>query len=899
MKRTYEAPSSTYRLQLNREQDLAYATGLVDYLADLGVDWVYSSPLLTSRAGSSHGYDIVDPSRIDPELGSRAALDELTERLKTRNMGLLVDVVANHMGAYVTNPWWRDLLEAGLSSPFARYFDVELPDGKVSLPVLGEDVATVLERGELGVERRNADLWLRYWERRFPLSLESWHLILAPAAELLAKGDRQGAALLREVATVPRSLDQEARARQHRELADLIRLRPGAAEAVDAAASALSADDLRALLDAQHYRLCCHRDHAPVSYRRFFDVSDLVAVRVEDTEAFDARHAVIIELARRRAISGLRIDHVDGLLDPETYLRRLREALGEPPQYVVVEKILGPGESLRPFPVDGTTGYDALRLLDGVLLDREGAERLVAHYRNFTGEPRPFAEIVLEAKRTVLAGSLRPEVDQLVDRLLSCLDGSPGRDVVTRALVELVAAFDVYRSYVRPDATVVDGEDRRRIEAALARAAGALDDEAARVLSNIGRVLLLAVSPDRVASCRGVLLRFQQLTGPAAAKGLEDTAFYRWFPLAALCEVGGEPDALGVTLGGFHQALSERQASWPLSLTATSTHDTKRSEDVRTRLLALSEMPEAYYDAIAKWSALNERHKRRVNDQLAPSTNDEYLTYQLLLGAWPMDGPPGADFFERIHGALLKSAREAKQRTAWVDGNPEYEAALEHFLRALLDPELSGEFLRSFLELLEPLRDAGRLASLSLLTLKLAAPGVPDFYQGTELWALDLVDPDNRRPVDFERHKALFAELRRTLPNPRELLAQAADGRIKLWLTWRGLELRRRRAQLFREGRYVPALVRGPRANNVVSFARIRGEEAALAVAGRHYLGLSGSTAAPLLWEKSELVTPEELPAGTYRDVFTWTEHQIAEKNPLRLSELLAQLPVALLERVS
>ena len=869
MKRTPAAPSSSYRLQLHLEQDLSAATALVDYLADLGVHWVYTSPLLTSRAGSLHGYDIVDPSRIDSELGSRDALNELTERLRVRDMGLLIDVVANHMGAYPSNPWWRDVLEAGEGSPFARYFDVDFPEGKLRLPVLGDDLEAVVGRGELSVERHGADLWLRYWERRFPLAVESWPLILEPAAERL---DAEGAALLR-------------RARQHQELGDLIRYRPGVGEAIDAAAKTV---DLNAVLAAQHYRLGHFKDPASLSYRRFFDVSELVAVRVEDTEAFDARHAVIIELGRRGAISGLRIDHVDGLLDPEAYLRRLGRALGDPPRYVVVEKILAPGERLRPFPVDGTTGYDALAWLDGVLAYTPGAEQVTASYRELVGEARPVESIVRDAKLTVLEGSLAPEVEQLTDRLLPLVEAGD-RETVRRALLELVAAFDVYRSYVRPDATVVDGEDRRRIEDALRRAK---EHTSPAVLDAIGRVLLLSVSADELPACRAVLLRFQQLTGPAAAKGVEDTTFYRWFPLLALCEVGAHPGTVGTTLRGFHNAMAERQASWPLSLTSTSTHDTKRSEDARTRLLALSEIPERWASAVSTFRELAREHKTLVNGTLAPDANDEYLLYQLLLAAWPMAGAPDVTFFERVGGALIKSAREAKRHTAWVDGNAEYESALTHMLRSLLE---SPRFLDAFAELFASVRQAGMLSSLSLLTLKLAIPGVPDFYQGTELWALDLVDPDNRRPVDFELRRRLLSELRSQPPAPEELLSSAEDGRIKLLLTWRGLSLRRRRSGLFRDGRYVPALARGPAHDRIVSFARVLGDEAVIAVASRHHLR---STPAASPWEKSNLIPPRALPVGTYRDVFTWTEHTI-DGNPLPLAQLLARLPVALLERLS
>ncbi|HMJ11130.1 MAG TPA: malto-oligosyltrehalose synthase, partial [Polyangiaceae bacterium] len=800
-------PGSTYRIQLHAAFTLRDALGIVPYLAELGIDWLYCSPLFMSRPGSEHGYDVVDPTRIDPELGSERDLELLVTRLHEHGLGLLLDIVPNHMGTHDTNSWWVDVLEHGPSSPYARFFDIDWTagDGKVLLPVLGSDVSEVLEARELSVERDRDRYWLRYFDNRFPLRLP---------IELRNHP--------------PGPLDPERGS---------------------------------AVLEGQAYRLMRWSARRALNYRRFFEINELIGLRVEDPVVFESVHATLFEWLSRGWVSGVRVDHPDGLREPSAYLHALQQATaralaraplssgsgqaGQP--YVVVEKILCHGEVLRPeWPVQGTTGYEQLNLIGGLLIDPTGAAAIERTYRTFTQQTEGFASVAYESKKQVLRERFSVELARIAAQIWAIGESvgrvsALSRAQVSEALLEVVACFPVYRTYFSAKDSEVRAEDRaiitRTVQEARERAPGLSPD----LFQLIENTLLLAPAPladdaSRIA-CRETLLRFQQLTGPAAAKGVEDTAHYRYVPLTCQNEVGGEPGASGTELSEFHRANQQRAERWPHALTATSTHDTKRSEDVRARIAVLSEIHETWSNALARFRELNQRHKKGSGPLLIPSPNDEYLFYQTLLGVWP-DGIDAlsADLQERIAAYTLKAAREAKLTTSWTEPNETYEKGLSEFIAAALDHQQNREFLQEFSRFTEPIVRAGRLGALAQTLLKLGCPGVPDFYQGSELWDLSLVDPDNRRPVDFDKRRALLARASQddsSVPRPFDPLAP--DGRAKLRLIARGLELRARQRELFASGMYLPLLAEGARAGHVVAFARTLDSRAVIFVTGRFF----------------------------------------------------------------
>ena len=850
-------PRSTYRLQLHEGFGFRQATELVDYLYELGIDWLYTSPLLMARTGSTHGYDMVDPTRLNPELGTDREFDDLCNRLRARQMGLLVDVVPNHMAAHSSNPWWLDVLRSGRASKYADFYDIDWQRGagKVLLPVLGDELSAVLERGELTIERQSDGPWLRYFDERWPLSLS----------------------------------DDDER-------------------------------DLPAILAQQNYELRRWNGERPVNYRRFFGISDLVGSRVEDERVFRASHERLLTLIGERKITGLRIDHPDGLRDPAGYLKALQSACSErlPARdasqsralYVVVEKILTGNEVVRAdWPVHGGTGYQQMNVLNGVFVDRRAGSALRSSYERFTRTTRRFSEVVRESKRSVLDGVLEPELTHAAERLYTLLSSLLiGEQLqlaaVREVLREVISCFPVYRSYVAPDAVRVEGEDRRLIGVALdtARALGPELPES--VLLLLRSVLLLepplVQDAESLAACREFLLQFQQLTGPAAGKGVEDTAFYRYVPLLSLNEVGGEPDEFGLTLEDFHARSAERALHWPGALSATSTHDSKRGEDVRCRISALSEEPEAWTEAALRWQEQNAWAKRSAAGIYAPEASDEYLFYQTLVGVWPFEGLPAAtapEFLERMRTYMHKAVREAKRVTRWIDPNADYERAVAEFVTAVLDPKRSADFLRDIDAFAGRIARASIWSSLSQVALKILGPGVPDFYQGSELWDLSLVDPDNRRPVDFALRRKLMDQLRagkRALDPP-----DPADGSIKLLVTSRCLELRKRRPALFGEGQYVPALAEGARAEQLISFARIHQGDAVLLLAGRFFLGMpepAGSRA----WRATELPLPDELLSGVYRDVLSEREFGLDSRVAARLALELVfdRWPLAILEKI-
>jgi (1->4)-alpha-D-glucan 1-alpha-D-glucosylmutase len=844
---------STYRLQLN---GLGFdrARQLVPYVRDLGVETLYVSPVTTAAPGSTHGYDVIDPSRLDPALGSPDEFDALLEELVGRDMALLIDFVPNHMAAVATNPWWWDVLRWGSGSAFAPYFDIDWTrhQGRVLLPVLGRPLAEVLARAELVVVVEDGDAALTYFDHRFPLA--------------------------------PGFSDQ------------LIRSLSGEG-------GAASPTMMAELLESQHYRLASWRlGRHEGNYRRFFDVDGLVGVRVEDPVVYQATHSLLIELAGDERIAGFRVDHVDGLADPAGYLARLRHDLDgarPSPPALVVEKVLAREERLpASWPVDGTTGYEFADRAGSLLVDAAGAEAIAT----LDGHHLPFEELSADAKRFVQRSLFPGPVDRLVGLVMSRLDRArPGHDNaradVAAALMELASQLGVYRTYV--DAAGATGDDRRHLHRAAAGARLHLDQDGCRALDAFLPLLLdlddgetLDLTGSR-STQRELVQRWQQHTGAVTAKGVEDTALYRFGGLLALTEVGSDPGRPPVTVDEFHRAMQASHRRGSGSLLATTTHDTKRSEDVRARLAVLSELPDSWRDHVSRW------HRWHQSLPSLPDPQDERFLYQTIVGAWPLDRDDRSGFSRRVQDYMVKATREAKARTSWLDPDTDYEQRLRSFVRTVLAPS-NRRFHADLAALLDQVGPAAAVNSLSLTVLKSTVPGVPDIYQGTELWSHSLVDPDNRRPVDFQRR----ARLARALDRPArrevlaaELLASWPDGRLKLLVTQALLRFRRSRPELFDRGSYLALEVRGPLRAHVVAFARRRGPDWTVVVVPRLPLTVAGAGRMPVgpdLWGSTSVVLPQACP-GDLVDVVTGRRGS-ARRRRLGLDELFTTLPLSVLE---
>jgi len=959
-------PHATYRVQLHRDFTFVDAAALVPYLARLGISHLYCSPFLRARAGSRHGYDIIDHNALNPEIGNRDDFEQLVAALRAHGMGMLIDVVPNHMGVLgADNGWWLDVLENGAASMFADFFDIDWASsdaaltGKVLLPILGDQYGVVLERGELKLafEPDSGSFLLRYFEHRLPVDPGTYPQLLAAAQRLQAPNALPQAAadalasLTAALGHLPgRQVDDEAlRAERHRDkevhkgqLAHLAREHPPLLEAIERAVTATngSPEDrpgfaaLDALVEQQAYRLAYWRVAADeINYRRFFDINELAALRMERPEVFDATHRLVLDLAASGKVDGLRIDHPDGLLDPAGYFRRLQERYaqltGQPgaiavsrqgppawPLYVLAEKIVAPHEQL---PADwalfGTTGYRFANLVNGLFVDPGARMRLDRAWRAFVGEEaEDFELLTYRCRRIVMATSLSGELTVLANALLRLARADRRtRDFtlnsLRQALAEIVACFPVYRTYVvdKPSA-----QDRRFIDWAVSRARRSGRAADASVLDFARNVLLgnppPGAAPELLDGYRAFARRLQQFTAPVTAKGIEDTAYYRHHRLVALNEVGGDPDAFGITVTAFHGASRDRARRWPHTMLATSTHDTKRSEDVRARLDVISELPAMWRLAVRRWSRINRSKRRTTEGTPAPSRNDEYLLYQVLVGSFPageMDEAGLASYRERVVAYMLKAAREAKRHTSWINPDEAYEEALAGFVEALLARLEGNLFLDDLRAALPPFVRWGAYNALSMALLKMASPGMPDIYQGEELIELALVDPDNRRPVDYRRRRGLLDELAAIAAAAERVAALEAlrrrpeDGRLKLWAIWRTLQLRRDQPLLFSAGDYLPLPAQGAKARHVVAFGRMHEGAALIAVAARLYAGLClEPDRAPVgnLWGDTA-VDLSPLPAGgRWRDAFSGRDFDAAAES-LPLADVFATLPVAVLVR--
>jgi len=947
---------ATYRLQLHAGFPLSRARDLVAYLARLGVTHLHLSPVFRARSGSTHGYDVTDPGQLNPALGDEEMFERLAAALRAQEMGLVLDIVPNHMAASPENWRWEDVLAHGPSSPYARWFDIEWRVGepelhsRVLLPILGDSRPLVLARGELVVAFAGCELRVRYHEHSFPLDPSTWPFVLDDALGDCAGElgpDHPGTRELRDIVALLRRLPRRtarkantiARRRKQaaegiRRLRELCTVAPEIRRRIERTAGRFATgpdgvERMRRLLDLQAYRLgFWQRAMRQVNYRRFFDVNDLVSLRMEDPEVFDRSHALVLDWIRERLVDGLRIDHVDGLLDPLGYLQRLAEAgfagRGSEPAPIFVEKILSRGERLRDeWPVAGTTGYDFLNDVETLFIDPGGAEQVERDYRRIVRRHVGFTIAALDGKRRALRTSLWAGVRQLTERLVRL--GAPGgspvqlrRHDLASAIVETIVHLPVYRTYVddrRPEPSPID---RALLEDALAaarpsgRASPAAFDTVAGALP-IG--IAEATSADRERMRRRFIQRFQQVSGPATAKGVEDTAYYVHVPLLSRNDVGGAPDApVSEGVSGLHEANAHRAACWPRTLLTLTTHDTKRSADVRARLDVLSELPEEWEERVYRWRRRNRGHRAMARGQRLPDANTEYLVYQTVVGSWPLEflghdpaAIPGellSAFRDRIAAYALKAAREAKVETNWVEPDAEFEAALERFVRSILDPGLAPEFLADLGAFVGRIARPGLWNSLSRLVVQLTAPGIPDIYQGDELWNFLLVDPDNRRPVDFERRSALLDELTSDFDDDAErpallrgLVERPEDGAIKLHLLHRLLAVRRRAPALFLTGSYQPVTAEGAAAGRVFAFLRRAAEGVALTAVPRLIAGqLMPGQLPPARWHwaGTRVRLPPALAGAHWVNPLT-LETFVGGPDGLDAADLFGTLPVAFL----
>ena len=909
-----DAPVSTYRLQLTPDEGFADAASLARYLRDLGIGAAYCSPVWRSRRGSTHGYDVTDPTAVDDELGGSEGFSAMARAFRRAGLGLVLDIVPNHMAASPENAWWLDVLTHGRASRYAAVFDIDWEgagrEGKVLLPVLGAPYGEELEAGSFRPIIEDGALRVAYHDHRLPIDPADVPRVF----EGLLLDGRAGEALaeaIDEARTIP-SRDRTDRRSVARRARTTARVEALLRDAVDAdregrlatylerwsgtAGDPSSFDRLDALLDDQAYlpsywRAALHG----MDYRRFFDISDLISVRNDVPEVFELTHRSIRSLVRRKLATGLRVDHVDGLRDPQTYLDRLRDHVGAP--YALVEKIIAPDEALpSSWPVDGTTGYEFLRDVIGVMLDRDGAAAIDEAFRARTGLPS-FDEVVVQAKRDVLARLFDSEVDALAARMhrLAVVDRY-ARDVPQAALREAIeaitAALPVYRTYVR-SLEGPSGQDRSTIVDAAERARAAIPPEAEPALAFCLRVFTLdgvgRMTPRRAQAWLAVVQRWQQLSGPAAAKGLEDTALYRDVALLARNDVGMEPPTAPIGVATFHERNIERAERWPRTMLATSTHDTKRGEDARARLAVLSWIPD-------RWTAAADQLTPPSDD--APDVAERWTILQLALSIWPTDrdGAPLAgddDLRERVIGGMRKSMREAKTHTDWLDPDEKHESAVEDFIRSELRPGTAA--WRALAELLPDVAWHGALLSLSQVALKIASPGVPDVYRGTELWDLHLVDPDNRRPYDRELRARLLSELSR-MEEPGRLLDTWPDGCVKFLALQRSLAARRTRPRVFVGGAYLPLEVTGGCRDRVVAFARRADGDTAVVVAPVSTLGLAPRSEAPIgdVWSGTEVRLPAGL-SGRFVDAYTRRPLDVGDGGAIAVDAALAELPIALL----
>jgi (1->4)-alpha-D-glucan 1-alpha-D-glucosylmutase len=990
-------PVATYRLQFNHRFTFSQAKAIVPYLHELGISHVYASPYFMARKGSLHGYDLLDQNRFNPEIGTEKDYQDWIEELKKHGMGHILDIVPNHM--CITdegNTWWQDVLENGPSSIYADYFDIDWKpvkdelENKVLLPILGDQYGRALENQELILKYEEGPFAVYYGDRKLPLDPTSYNRIfkfrLDSLTEMLGAGHSDLDELLSIITALehlPRQTekDPEKKAERRREK-EIIKKRISALFEGNAAVRNFidenitlfngrkgdgpTFDQLDALLGDQAYRLSHWRVATEeINYRRFFDINELAAIRMESLPVFKQTHELIFKLVRNKKVGGLRVDHPDGLYNPVEYFYRLQRGcftqiclkaleeetgrkkelspevetlsgeleglydetlsqdLSSPlrtPFYIIGEKILTKGEKIpEDWPIGGTVGYIFLNPLNGIFVETENAQSFERIYARFTKTRMNFTELVYEKKKLIMESALSGEVNTLahyLDRLSE--ENRHTRDFTLNslrtAIMEVIACFPVYRTYANYCA--VNERDRRYIEQAVSKAKKKNPALSATIFDFLAQVLLLRYPEGFTETDKkdrlDFVMKFQQMTGPVMAKGLEDTVFYVYNRLISLNEVGGNPEKFGLPLEAFHGQNIERNKTWPFNLNTSSTHDTKRSEDVRGRINVLSEIPNDWRKWLSRWSRMNKKKKNLIDGQRVPDPNEEYYLYQTLMGTWPFptehETAPGV-FKERIRGHMIKALREAKIHSSWINPDSGYEEALLHFIEALLSPSPANSFREDFEAAQEKIAYWGMFNSLSQTLLKITSPGIPDSYQGSELWDFSLSDPDNRRPVDFEIRQEMLKSMKEQIaqsgkdltPLVKELLRNWRDGRIKLYITFQALNFRRKNHQLF-TGDYIPLNGDGRLKKNLCALARRRGDQTVLAIVPRYLTQLvPGPDALPLgkVWEDSRIIIPDEIPGPAFRNILTGETLRVADGEGQRIlpvEEVWANLPWAIME---
>ncbi|WP_166819671.1 malto-oligosyltrehalose synthase [Thalassoroseus pseudoceratinae] len=957
-----ERPYATYRLQFNSSFRFEDAQKLIPYFSRLGVTHAYSSPLLRARQDSTHGYDVVDPRSVNPNIGDETAFRTFVKTLQAHGMGLVLDIVPNHMAACGENPYWENVLTYGVSSPHARWFDIDwrMPHselwGRVLVPVLGEPLQRVLAQDQLHVYWDQGRFRIRYWENTYPIDPATVPMILQFGMPELEEQFPEGHTALTEIQSVLEELNalpnRVERGQRHVELslddtedllsqlAQTIVMSPAIqAWAVQTAERFSSGEEgqkrLRALLRAQNYRLVYWRRAARIlNYRRFFDINDLISIRQEDPEVFDDTHTLIARWISEGLLDGIRIDHIDGLRDPLRYLERLRDLISEQEPNgqsvpVWVEKIVAHDEVLpADWPSAGTTGYESLNQIESLFISPEGYQAIEESYRRMLGRPVKFEQVANWGKRRILKADLSAFVGRLADILHRLAQVNPESSVLrekelVEALVEFCVALPCYRTYITTDQTELSEHDRWAIETAIRGAEKR--ERASQESLDFLKEFLFGDTLEMTEHDRNERLHFieklQQLTGPATAKGIEDTALYAYVPLISRNEVGGEPNTdLRQAIPHFHEGNAYRAESAPRAILCVTTHDTKRTADVRARLDVLSEWPKIWFARINKWRELNRSRRSRVQDKTAPDPAAEYMFYQNLIGIWPVtaaeDGPvpishPDVIEFlrERMEEYMLKAVREAKVRTSWTDGNSEFESALVEFIRGAMSgkDENSRLFLDDVQTFVQRVARPGFWNSLARTLFQFTSPGTPDLYQGDELWNFALVDPDNRREVDYELRQGLLDELVTRLESSeesrqellREMVEHPEDGRIKMHSVRETLSARRQFPNLFLDSEYQPLSFEGKHSEHLVGFARTHGSEAVLAIAPRWTTSLTQDyLQAPLgeaVWGDTRISLPASLNGRQLDSMYTRSSLQAADDGTLRAADVFAEFPIALL----
>ena len=924
-------PRATYRIQFNPFFGFQAAKEIVPYLAELGISDLYASPIFKARKGSPHGYDVVDQNQINSELGSQSDLEELAMALAEHELGWLQDIIPNHMAYSHENTMLMDVLENGQASDYYTFFDVEWEHpyeairGRVLAPFLGTFFGEALEKGQLKLVYDDSGLRLTYFDMGFPLKIESYLNIFTHDLERLKNSlgrDHSDFTKLLGIVYVLKNLpSQEENGERHaqmtfakRMLWELYSTNEHIKRFIDTNISIFNGDPqdplsfnlLDSLLSEQHFRLSFWKVATEeINYRRFFNINGLISLKIEDDTVFNHTHALIFKLLKEGKFSGLRIDHIDGLYDPTRYLEKLRKEVGQ--TYVVAEKILEMGEQIpRVWPIQGTTGYDFLNYVNGIFCQKNSERQFTRLYSRFTNLKMSLEELVYDRKKLILEKDMAGDVDNIANLLKKASSRDRhGGDItlygLKTAMVEFMARFPVYRTYINEE--VFRNEDRLYISAAVDQALQS-NPRLMHELQFIKRFLLLKLgdylSEEEKKRCIHFVMRFQQFTGPLMAKGFEDTALYIYNRLLSLNEVGGFPQTFGISLEDFHDFNKSRNDLWPHSLTATSTHDTKRGEDVRARLNVLSELPEEWETNIRKWSKINSKKKRAMRGLRVPDKNDEYFLYQTLVGGYPFSESEQSLFKGRTKSYMIKAVREAKIHTAWLQPDHEYEEACTEFLEQILDTSKPNEFLQTFIPFQKKVAYYGIFNSLSQTLIKITSPGVPDLYQGAEMWDLNLVDPDNRRPVDFNLRKSLLRNIKEQnqadlLSLVSQMLRTREDGRIKLFLISTALETRKQHGDIFQMGTYTPLVVSGKLRDHLIAFLREYDGKRSVTIAPRFFVSLVEEGKLPLgseVWQDTRVVMPDIASAN-------WTNTLSGEiipgGNQLAVGQILKHFPVALL----